>query len=144
MNPSVRVLILKSAQALMERGAVLPPLWERLAEIPCSRPDTPSVTCRYKSACAVPTMLANANGSRHQIIVHAGVNDDERGSVRSYYVNDGRTTPVSTSVDSIGGEIDAVSDGSPQLRDIIKDGRRRRALGHARHSGPPIARTLGR
>jgi len=89
-------------------------------------------------------MLANADSSRHQIIAHAGANDDERGSAWSHYVNDGRTTPVSTSVDSIGGEIDAVSDGSPQLRDIIKDGRRRRALGHARHSGPPIARTLGR
>jgi hypothetical protein len=77
-------------------------------------------------------MLANANGSRHQIIVPAGVNDDERGSVRSYHVNDGRTTPVSTSVDSIGGEIDVVSDGSPQLWDVIEHGRRRRALGPGR------------
>ena len=126
------MLILKSAQALMERGAALPHLREQLAEIPCSRPDIPSLTCRYRSACAVSTMLANANGSRHQIIVRAGVNDDERGSVRSYHVNDGRTTPVSTSVDSIGGEIDAVSDGSPQLWDVIEDGRRRRVLGPGR------------
>ena len=66
-------------------------------------------------------MLANANGSRHQIIVRSGVNDDERGSVGSYHANDGRITPVSTSVDPISGEIDAVSDGSPQLWDVIED-----------------------
>ena len=75
-NLSVRVLLLKSARNLPKpysRGCCSRAPGEQLAEIPCSRPDTPDLTCRYRSACAVSKMLANAHNSRHQVIVRAGV-----------------------------------------------------------------------
>lgn len=70
-NLSVRVLILKSARNLPENlsspigeGRCSAPLREQLADVPWSRPNTPGLTCKYGSACAVSTMLAKADRNR--------------------------------------------------------------------------------